>query len=635
MTSPTTVRDADGGPGSRAASRQRQLPRRRARRWAPPLVCILVYLLLGALVYGAKSPVSNTYLPPCACGDISSQTWFLAWPAYALSSGHNLFYSSYVAYPAGVNLMTNTGAPLLGVVFAPVTLLVGAIASFNLVMHLAFALSAIAMCFVLRRWTSWWPAAFIGGLIYAFSPYMVGQGLSHDFLIFVPLPPIMVALVDEALVRRRHPVRNGLLLGVVVTAQLLISPEVLEITGLLILVGLVAVVLRHPVGTLERARDVGAALAAAALSGVVLSAYPLWMYFEGPYHVSGPPHPVSLLSNYYSTVLGLIYPTPFQHFTLGHWLVRGEALTQGGNSEYTTYLGIPLLVLLAVIGVRFWRVGLVQLFMLAAFLAWVVTLGGSLYYRVPGKPGMTLPDNWLQKIPLIQGALDLRYSLAMYLAVAVVVAVGLDRFRRDGFLPVRTAPLHARQRMRSRGAWCAVLAAAALVLYIPALPYKTGVPAVPTLFTAKDSPIRKGSVVLAYPLPVAYIGFNAQLLLYQAQADMRFKLIGFRGAVAGAHNKPVRDEALLLPPLQAELLLTWALNGSPAPPPPADAATYAAIRTFLTRYHVGAVTSIPVWPHSATVVAYFTAALHTPPVLFQGNDVWPDVQADLARVHSG
>ena len=163
------------------------------RRWGPPLLCIGIYAVLAALAYGAHSPVSSTVLPPCACGDISSQTWLLAWPAHALASGHNPLYATSVAYPGGINLMSNTSAPLLGIIFAPVTLSLGPVAAFNLVMRLAFLLSATSMCLVLRRWTTWWPAAFAGGLLYAFCPFMVAQALSHDFLVFVPLPPLILA----------------------------------------------------------------------------------------------------------------------------------------------------------------------------------------------------------------------------------------------------------------------------------------------------------------------------------------------------------------------------------------------------------------------------------------------------------
>jgi hypothetical protein len=176
------------------------------------------------------------------------------------------------------------------------------------------------------------------------------------------------------------------------------------------------------------------------------------------------------------------------------------------------------------------------------------------------------------------------------------------------------------------------VAVVALLPLLPALPYISTPAAVPALFTAHDSPIADGDVVLSFPLPVGYEGFNDQALLWQAAAKMRFKVIGFRGAVPGRNHAPIRDAGLLVPPVQVEQLLSWGLYGKPAPPPPADAATYALIRTFLARYHVGAVTIVPsAGVHWQAVLPYFTSALGVGPTLFGGGYVWSHVQSDLAR----
>ena len=55
----------------------------------------------------------------------------------------------------------------------------------NALMLLAMPASATAAFVVLRKWKVWGPAAALGGLIYGFSPYMVGQGLGHVVFIFV------------------------------------------------------------------------------------------------------------------------------------------------------------------------------------------------------------------------------------------------------------------------------------------------------------------------------------------------------------------------------------------------------------------------------------------------------------------
>lgn len=610
------------------------------------MLCVAVYSVLAALLYGVHPPATSATLPLCGCGDIASQVWFLAWPAHALTHGLNPLYSNVVDYPHGINLMSNTAEPLLGILFAPITANYGAVATFSLLMRLALALSGTSMCFVLRRWTRWWPAAFIGGLLYEFSPFMVGQSQAHLFLVFVPLPPIMVALLDALVVGRRHVVRDGVLLGVVVAAQLMISGEVLAMSLFAAACGLLVVGIRHPVAAREAIKDVSRGLAAAVVTFVVLAGYPTYVYLAGPYYVSGPPHPLSLLEKYRSLPGSLIYPTVLQRFGFGGWLDKGMRLVfdNGAEHEHTIYLGVPLLCLVVFILIRCRRVGYVQLFFLVAAGAWVVTLGLR-------RGHLQLPYTLITKIPIINGGLDLRYSFLMYLGISILLAIGLDRMRRDGIFSgiirehshssaeddgaerqlIEPADAPAFHRQLVRAGACLGIATVALLPMLPNLPYASSTVRIPPLFTAADSPLVSGSVVLSYPLPISWGGDNDQALLWQAAAHMRFKLISFRGAVPGPDHQPIRNAALLIPPDEAERLLVWGLYGRPKPPPTGPATT-EAIRTFLKIYDVGAVTIVPSGPRTDAVMAYFRAALRVPPIQFGGSFVWPDVQGALAHL---
>ncbi len=77
--------------------------------------------------------------------------------------------------------MSNTGITLLGVIAAPLTLLGGPVLSFNALLTLALPVSALAMYACLRRWTTWRAAAFVGGLLYGFSPYIIGQDFGQGW----------------------------------------------------------------------------------------------------------------------------------------------------------------------------------------------------------------------------------------------------------------------------------------------------------------------------------------------------------------------------------------------------------------------------------------------------------------------
>ena len=140
--------------------------------WRSLLIGTCGYLLLSFFIWSNvwRHPTSTT---TCGCGDSSLFTWFIEWPAYAISHGLDPFFSTAMHVPGGVNLLANTSVIGLGFVLAPVTWLFGPVASLNVALTLAPVLSALSMFILLRRWVSWTPAAFIGGLLYGFSPFIL------------------------------------------------------------------------------------------------------------------------------------------------------------------------------------------------------------------------------------------------------------------------------------------------------------------------------------------------------------------------------------------------------------------------------------------------------------------------------
>ncbi len=187
------------------------------------------YLLLSLYAWSNVWTSHPTSVTTCWCGDSSLFTWYLEWPAYAIAHGLDPFFSTAMNYPTGVNLLTNTSELAFGVLLAPVTWLFGPVATLNVALTVSPALSAIAMFALLRRWVAWTPAAFIGGLFYGFSPFVIASlADAHLMLGMVAVPPLVVACLDELLIRQRHsPVRTGILLGLLVTLQFFIGTVVL------------------------------------------------------------------------------------------------------------------------------------------------------------------------------------------------------------------------------------------------------------------------------------------------------------------------------------------------------------------------------------------------------------------------
>ena len=141
----------------------------RLHQWRGVLVAGCAYLLLSVLLWWNVWSTHPTSVTTCGCGDSSEFTWFLAWPAYAISHGLSPFYSTAMGYPHGVNLLANASDMVTGILGAPITWIFGPIATFNVALTLGPVASAMAMFVLLRRWVTWGPAAFVGGLFYGFS----------------------------------------------------------------------------------------------------------------------------------------------------------------------------------------------------------------------------------------------------------------------------------------------------------------------------------------------------------------------------------------------------------------------------------------------------------------------------------
>jgi hypothetical protein len=388
---------------------------------------LTLYAALAVVAYLPTLPLTDSHTQKCLCGDTAQQVWFLAWVPFSLAHGHSLFYSNWVLYPSGANLMDNTAMTLLGVIAAPVTVLFGPVAAYNLVLRAGFTLSALAMFVVVRRLVRWWPAALAAGLLYGFSPFMVGQGLSHEFLVFAPIPPLVLGVLAEVLSRARWRAWwAGLVLGVLFGAQFLIASETFAMMALFAVTG-TALALCYPavrarIGHLVR---VGAWAAGAC---AVIIAYPVYFFFAGPAHVVGSPHPIHELRLWHGDLLGAFLPTSLMRFAPPDLLRIGSQLVNGNLQENGTYLGLPLVLIAAGLGIAYRRRPVTLVASLLAVLSYLLSLGPRVFIArqstaIPG------PFALLAHIPVFQDIEPARFSLFTALFVAVVLGTGLDQLR--------------------------------------------------------------------------------------------------------------------------------------------------------------------------------------------------------------
>ncbi len=581
---------------------------------------VAVYAALGLAAFFPTWPGDPGRIPQCTCADAGLNTWFLAATAHAVAHGHNLFFTTALNYPDGVNLTYNTQMPLLGVLATPLTLTAGPVSSLNLLMWLAFPASASAMFLVLRRWTTWTPAAFVGGLLYGFSPYMVGQSTAHLHLIFVPLPPLIVLASFELFVHRSGRAwRWGLALGLLVAAQFLISSEVLVTTVLVVVLGLVILAVARPREILPSLAYAAPGIGSSVVAVAVVLAYPVSVFLHGPERY---PSAVGSSSGNLirSDLLGPVLPTSFERLAPANWAAAGNSLTSlHVTSENGAYLGVPLLLILAWLVVRFRHLPWIRFAAAMAVVAFVLSLGSPL--SVDGhSTGIPLPEGVLGRLPLVDQTVPSRITLLCWLFVAVVVALGIDA--------LRASPTTDHDRVGRPVQWAVlggvgVLAVASL---LPRWPNPTVPTDVPGYFTsAAVERIPPGTVAVTYPYGAP---LHAEPMVWQAVAGMRFSLVGGYTLVPDGHGGTSLFPSLLRP-LAVEQFLLEQDGGVPfyvSPPIADDAGLVDGVRRFVRRYGVGVVLVDPSVAHAGTVERLITRALGRPPVSEGGIDAWYDVQ---------
>ncbi len=568
----------------------------------------LLYLLLAiGLWWGVWSthPSSTT---TCGCGDAARFLWFFAWPAYALGHGHSVLYSQWLFHPTGINLLNDTSVLALGVLLTPVTLAAGPVASMNVALTIAPALSALSMFVLLRRWVAWPPAAFLGGIAYGFSPFVLSElALNQLNIAFLAVPPLVVLTLDELLVRqRRSPYRVGAALAGLVVIQFFLSTEVLLITAIATVVGMAlllgAVAWRSPVEITRRAGHALHGLALAAGLVVVVLAYPLWFLLRGPAHLGGPVWSNGAVGRFGTTPASFVSTAGLADLRPGMLRFGGY---QGPVLPGLGYLGLGVLVV-AVVGTVVWRHDR-RLLLLGSVgsVAAVLSLG-------PGH-GSWVPWQAVERIPWVGDIVEARFTLVVALCVAGMVGIVADRVWCEA---------------GGVAGWVVVAVAVVPTVIVawPNLPLTTRPVVVPRWFAEVGHTLPPGRVVLAYP--AAFSGLQSSQA-WQALDAMRWAQAGG----GGPEGQPVHAGAA-----QAGFEVLFGASLALAPLPAPTPANLAAVRRALTTWGVTTVIipdqpGLPVYEQgrSATyAVGLMTAAIGTRPAYDHAAWVWSSVPRSTA-----
>jgi hypothetical protein len=495
-----------------------------------------VYYLLAALAITLwlwRDPASRTVAGNA--NDADQFAWFFRYDATAVMHLRlPALVTTAMNAPVGVNAMWNTFMLLPGVLLAPVTVLLGPQTALTVFMTAGFAGSGTAMFAVLRRWGASSASAALGGAVYGFSPAVLHSAIGHYDLQFAVLPPLIIDVTLRLVLGRVTPVRGGLWLGLLVTAQLLITEEILlgtAVAGVILLLVLAAS--RPRAVAAVPVRQVAAGLGLAACVTGVIAGYPLWVQFFGPLHQHGSPFTPDFFKNDLSS---FVVPSSYLLFhTAGS--AAAASSYQGHLPEYLGYLGWPLLAVLTLAMIGCWRRLPVRAAAVTCGVLALFSLGGTLLFAGHGHPAIKLPWYWLQGLPLLTAALPDRFSLLADGAAAAVLALAAD-----AAMAALAALATRRGWPRLASGWrpaavvmsCAVLAVLPIVPRpLPAAAANPPPPGWSAVFAALRLPA--SASVLVVPLPMSTF---TEPLRWQADTGEPGALVGgyFMGPATGGRG---------------------------------------------------------------------------------------------------
>jgi hypothetical protein len=526
----------------------------RLRRLRPGAGAFALYAGVAFLIFGLPLLTDRASSYAGRGADPQVFIWAFAWWPHAILHGENPFVTHAVWSPTGVNLAWATAVPGLALLFAPLTLAAGPIASYNVAAVLMPALAAWTAFLLCRHLTRRvWPS-LVGGYLFGFSSYMLGQEEGHMQVSSVFLVPL-VALVVLRYVQGELNARGLVIrLGPLLALQLLFSTELIFTLTLALVCSLVLGFVVAP-DRRRRLIDLVAPLAGSYLLAAVLTT-PFIYYLVTGFQKTAVHPPQEFVTD----LLNFVVPTRLVLPAHG-WTASIVRHFPGNESEQGAYLGVPTLLIVALFAWTRRRTAGGRLLVLSFLLATLASLGPTL--TIDGKRSLPLPWEHIGYLPLFDNVLVERLSLYVALAAALMVSLWMAS-RPVGVLSVLLAVL-------------AIVAIAPNPTAGWTTPY-----AIPRIFTDRSyRTCLSGQNIL--PLPVNYNGISD---LWQVGS-------GFRFTMAGGYVVAAPPASFLAPKAVRRIALGLAV--------PAD--RFEALRTYIHDNHV---TSVVV---DASQTRYWAGAL--------------------------
>src|SRR6266568_4291765 len=380
------------------------------------LVTFIFYLILSYLLFAFSIGFNLTkgYIGLYSHDQIQF-IWTLYWWPYAISHHINPFFSTFIWHPYGTDLsLAPASVPGAGFIALPITLIFGPVASYNLLIIVGSALSAFFTFLITTYLTKSLKAGVIAGLLFGFSTYQFVQviHLHIELTFLIPLIGYLFLLFWEKKIQSRAFI---LLVGLCLTFQYLLAIEVFVTLTVFIGLSCIIFLLVYP----EHGKQwihFSIHLAGAYVFCIMMVSPFLYMAMRNGI----PTKPFNSAGFFSLDPLNFIIPTKATYIG-GNAFAQLSSTFFGSIFENSGYLVIPAIGIIIMYTVTYWHEKMTRVLFFALLCFMILSLGPTLH--IAGYSTLTLPEYYLNKLPVINQLLPERLTVYVFFVASLFVGL--------------------------------------------------------------------------------------------------------------------------------------------------------------------------------------------------------------------
>ncbi len=380
--------------------------------WATFLFYLIVSYLLFAFSMGLN--LTTSYIGKSTHDQIQF-IWTLYWWPYAISHHINPFFSTFIWHPYGTDLsLAPASVPGASFIALPITLIFGSVASYNLLIIVGNALSAFFTFLITTYLTKSLKAGVIAGLLFGFSTYQFVQviHLHVELTFLIPLIGYLCVVFWE---KKIQSIAFILLVGLCLTFQYLFAIEVFVTLTVFIGLSCIIFVLVYP----EHGKQwiqFSIHLAGAYVFCIMMVSPFLYMAMRHGI----PTKPFNSAGFFSLDPLNFIIPTTATSLG-GNAFAHLSRTFLGSMFENSGYLGMPALGIILMYAVTYWHEKMTRVLFFTLLCFMILSLGPTLH--IAGYSTLTLPEYYLNKLPVINQLLPERLTVYVFFVASLFIGL--------------------------------------------------------------------------------------------------------------------------------------------------------------------------------------------------------------------